>query len=281
MRYAIILPLAGACGDTRFLADIAHIAEDAGWDGVVIEDYIVHHLGPGQLPVCDPWIALTAMVLSTQRIRLGTSVTPLSRRRPWKVAREVATLDQLSNGRMILGVGLGDANEWGFTRVGEVTDEKQRAELLDEGLEIIAGLWSGQPFTYHGKHYNITDVTFVPTPVQKPRVPIWVGGAWPHRQPVLRAARWDGYTGYRIYPDGSQSTLGADDVAAVRKLIAAQRSDLGNFDICVGGYPRMDDLGAYRRQLDQVSAAGATWCSEYVIGTADDIRERVRGGPPR
>ena len=281
MRHAITLPIAGPCGDVRFLAEMARVAEDAGWDAVFIEDYIVHHLAPGKLPVCDPWIALTAMALATSRVRLGTGVTPLSRRRPWKVAREMATLDQLSNGRMILGVGLGDLNDWGFARAGEVTDDQRRAELLDEGLDVITGLWSGKPFRYEGRHYKISDMTFLPTPVQRPRVPIWVGGRWPHKRPALRAARWDCYMGYRVYPDGSQSALGPDDIAAVKKLIESERTDSGPFDICVGGYPRPADASAYRRQLDNASAAGATWWNEYVIGAADGIRERIAGGPPR
>jgi hypothetical protein len=281
MRHAFTLPLAGPCADVRFLAEMAHIAEDAGWDGVFLEDYIVHHLAPGQLPVCDPWIALTAMALSTSLLRLGTAVTPLSRRRPWKVAREVATLDQLSNGRMILGVGIGDLYDWGFARVGEVTDDKQRAERLDEALDVIAGLWTGRPFTYHGVHFEVSDVVFIPTPIQKPRVPIWVGGAWPHKRPVVRAARWDGYMGFRIYPDGKQSALAPDDLGAIRNLIASKRTDLSGFDICAGGYPRSGDAASYNHQLDQAAAAGATWWNEYVIGAADDIRERIKGGPPR
>ena len=281
MRHAISLPIAGACGDVRFMAEMAHVAEDAGWDGVFLEDYIVHHLAPGQLPVCDPWIALTAMALSTSRVRLGTAVTPLSRRRPWKVAREVATLDQLSNGRMILGVGIGDLNDWGFSRVGEVTDDKHRAKRLDEGLDVIAGLWSGKPFSYRGRHFNVSDVTFIPTPVQQPRVTIWVGGAWPHRRPVIRAARWDGFMGYRIYPDGSQSALGPDDLTGIRALIASKRTDMSQFDVCGGAFPHSEDAAVYRRLLDEASAAGATWWQEYVIGPAEDIRERIKGGPPR
>ena len=130
MQYGLSLPNGGVCGDARVLAELGCLAEEAGWDGVFVEDYIVHQ-SDGAVPTCDPWIALAAMAVSTKQIRLGTSVTPLSRRRPWKVAREAVALDQLSNGRFILGVGSGDAGEAGFSRVNEVRDAKERAKMLD------------------------------------------------------------------------------------------------------------------------------------------------------
>jgi alkanesulfonate monooxygenase SsuD/methylene tetrahydromethanopterin reductase-like flavin-dependent oxidoreductase (luciferase family) len=159
MQYALALPNGGECGDPRILADLARLAEASGWDAVFLEDYIcytndTYHSLPGA-PTYDPWVALAAMALHTERVRLGTSVTPLPRRRPWKLAREAVTLDHLSHGRLILGVGSGDAREQGFSRVGEVVDARQRAEMLDEGLDILVGLWSGQPFSYTGKHYAI------------------------------------------------------------------------------------------------------------------------------
>lgn len=136
MRYGLSLPNGGVCGDARVLAELGCLAEEAGWDGVFVEDYIVHQ-SDGAVPTCDPWIALAAMAVGTKRIRLGTSVTPLNRRRPWKVAREAVALDQLSNGRFILGVGSGDVGEAGFSRVNEVRDAKERAKILDEALDII------------------------------------------------------------------------------------------------------------------------------------------------
>src|SRR5438067_2363908 len=150
MRYGLELPNAGLGGDALTLAGLAALAEEVGWDGVFLEDYIVHHSAP-YTPTYDPWVSLAAMAMRTERIRLGTTVTPLSRRRPWKLARETVTLDHLSNGRLILGVGLGDVNDPGFTRMGEVTDAKQRARILDEALDVLVGLWSGQPFNHHGE----------------------------------------------------------------------------------------------------------------------------------
>ena len=139
MRYGLEISAAGACGDARTLADLAHLAEEVGWDGVFLEDYIIHY-DPLYAWTYDPWVALAAMALRTERIRLGTMVTPIARRRPWKLARELVTLDHLSGGRMILGVGLGDGAEQSFTHFGEVTDPKRRAGLLDESLTILAGL---------------------------------------------------------------------------------------------------------------------------------------------
>ena len=126
----------------------------------------------------DPWLMLAAIALRTKHVRIGAMLTPPSRRRPWKLARETVTLDHLSNGRLILPVGLGALDDGGFTKVNEVTDRKQRAELMEESLEILTGLWSGKPFSFHGQHYNIAEVTFLPPPVQSPRIPIWVVGAF-------------------------------------------------------------------------------------------------------
>jgi len=152
MRYGLCLPNGGACADARTLAGLAHLAEEAGWDGVFLEDYIVWQ-GHQDAPTYDPWVALAAMALQTERIRLGTQVTPLSRRRPWKVARETVTLDHLSNRRLILGVGLGDTSiDVSFTHFAEVTDARLRSKMLDEALDVLVGLWSGQPFSYHGEH---------------------------------------------------------------------------------------------------------------------------------
>jgi alkanesulfonate monooxygenase SsuD/methylene tetrahydromethanopterin reductase-like flavin-dependent oxidoreductase (luciferase family) len=186
MKYGLTLANAGVGGDARTLAEFAALAEASGWDGVFLEDYIVHH-SAADAPTYDPWVALAAMALRTERILIGTSVTPLSRRRPWKVARETATLDHLSNGRLILGVGVGDVGDPGFGRVGEETDTKRHASMLDEALDVLVGLWSGQPFQYHGEHYHVEDVTFLPRPLQEPRIPIWVGGGYPLLGPMRRA----------------------------------------------------------------------------------------------
>src|SRR5512133_3420780 len=180
MKYGFVLPR----GDARTAADFARSAEEAGWDGFFVWE-----------PVwgIDAWVSLTAAAMQTGTIRLGTMIMPVSRMRPWKLASETATLDNLSNGRVILSVGLG-AVDTGFEAFGEVTDRKIRAELLDEGLDILTGLWRGQPFNYSGKHYTVKETSFAPppTPVQRPRIPIWVVGAWPRMKSMQRALRYDG-----------------------------------------------------------------------------------------
>lgn len=180
MKYGVILPT----GDARTAANFAHEVEAAGWNGFFVWE-----------PVwgIDAWVCLTAAAMLTERIRLGTMLTPLSRMRPWKLASETATLDNLSNGRVVLAVGLG-AIDTGFAEFGEVTDRKTRAELLDEGLDILTALWHGQPFNYNGKYYKIKETKFhpPPPPVQKPRIPIWVVGVWPRRKSMKRALRYDG-----------------------------------------------------------------------------------------
>ncbi|MCL4490151.1 MAG: LLM class flavin-dependent oxidoreductase [Chloroflexi bacterium] len=172
MQYGLSLPNGGMYHDARSLGEFAHLAEEAGWDGVFLEDYIVWQ-GHQDVPTYDPWVALAAMALATERVRLGTTVTPLPRRRPWKLAKEAVTLDHLSNGRLILGVGLGDASiDSSFTHFGEVMDVKKRARMLDEALEVLVGFWSGQPFRFDGEHYHLKEITCLPRPVQTPRIPI-------------------------------------------------------------------------------------------------------------
>ncbi|HEY3523206.1 MAG TPA: LLM class flavin-dependent oxidoreductase, partial [Candidatus Limnocylindrales bacterium] len=184
MRVGIILN----AGDPRTLGDLAAAAEAAGWDGVFYYDAIAI----GDMDLYDPWVILAAMAMRTERVRLGLVVAAPARRRPWKLARETTTLDRLSNGRLVLPVGLGVLDDVGFGNVGEPTAARERAERLDESLAILDGLWSGEPFGFDGRHYRFGPMTFRPTPVQRPRIPIWVVGAWPHRRSIARALRWDG-----------------------------------------------------------------------------------------
>lgn len=267
MRYAISVPNGGECGDPRVLAELAHIAEEAGWDGIFLEDYIVYtnseyYSLPGN-PTYDPWVALAAMAMRTERILLGTSVTPVARRRPWKLAKEAVTLDHLSSGRVVLGVGSGD-REASFTAFGDDAPAKERAERLDEGLDILAGLWSGEPFSYHGKHFTVNEVTCLPKPVQSPRIPIWVGGGWPLPGPTRRAARWDGSCLFKHTSDGSWQDMTPADVAALRALVERERGSMDDYAIAVGGHQRGADWEAERAHIRSVAAAGATWWAEWV-----------------
>jgi alkanesulfonate monooxygenase SsuD/methylene tetrahydromethanopterin reductase-like flavin-dependent oxidoreductase (luciferase family) len=274
MRYGLALPTGGQCGDPGFLVELGMLAEESGWDGVFLEDYICFQGDPRE-PTCDPWTALAAMAVRTRRVRLGTMVTPISRRRPWKLAREVLAIDQLSAGRMILGVGLGDTGEHvvddvSFSSFGEVRDPRIRAEMLDEGLAVLAGLLTGEPFAFSGRHYSVDQVTFQPSSVQKPRVPIWVGGGYPLPGPTRRAQRWDGSCLYHA----ETHDLLADHVRRLRTG-AGDRP----FDICVGGRQRRD---GDREWLSDIAAAGATWWTEYVPAQErTEMRAAIRRGPLR
>jgi alkanesulfonate monooxygenase SsuD/methylene tetrahydromethanopterin reductase-like flavin-dependent oxidoreductase (luciferase family) len=286
MQYALALPNGGECSDPRILIDLAVLAEAAGWDGVFLEDYIVYMRGtyysvPGS-PTHDPWVLLAAMAMRTERIRLGTSVTPLPRRRPWKLAREAVSVDHLSGGRLVLGVGLGDVGEPGFARVGETGDVRQRAEMLDESLDILAGLWSGEPFSYRGKHYTVEDVTFLPRPVQLPRIPLWVSGGWPMKGPVQRAARWDGAMLYKHSTDGTWQDMMPEDVRSLRATIERQRAAETPYDIIIGGRRRRDDWDAERAHISALEEAGATWWWEWVpAAPLPAMRAAIERGPLR
>ncbi|MEM7130146.1 MAG: LLM class flavin-dependent oxidoreductase [Chloroflexota bacterium] len=270
MKYGLELAAAGQ-RDAKVLGELAHLAEDSGWDGIFLEDYIVYWDGGATF---DPWIALAVMILQTKRLVFGTTVTPIPRRRPWKLARELLTLDHLSDGRIILGVGLGDENEPGFAAVGETIDKKQRAKMLDESLEILAGLWSGAPFSYEGDCYQISEMTFQPKPVQQPRIPIWVGGHWPYRGPAERAARWDGC----IFSNCNKFT--AEDVKQIKEFIAERRISNAPYDIVVGGRRRPDDVGQERSYIKSLKDAGATWFLQYIPPMdIEATKEQIREGP--
>ncbi len=279
MKYGIAFPNGGLC-DPRTLAEFAALAEAHGWEGIFLEDYIVWQ-GHPEVPTYDPWIALAAMALRTKTIRLGTSITPLPRRRPWKVARETVTLDHLSNGRVILGVGLGDTSiDASLTHFGEVTDVRQRAKMLDESLDILIAAWSGESFSYQGEHYHLDEVRLLPKPLQSPRIPIWVGGAYPNRGPMKRAARHDGACLYKAA--GGDFT--PDDVRALKRFIDGRRTTVTPYDIVLGGRHRAEDWEKDRALIQSLAKAGMTWWVEYVppqIGGLDDMRECITRGPLR
>jgi alkanesulfonate monooxygenase SsuD/methylene tetrahydromethanopterin reductase-like flavin-dependent oxidoreductase (luciferase family) len=282
MQYALSLPNSGAWGDARTLAELAQLAEDSGWNGVFLEDYIVWQ-SDESVPTYDPWVALAAMAMQTKHLRLGTHVTPLARRRPWKLAREAITIDHLSNGRLILGVGLGDTGESvgpdiSLTHFNEMRNAKERSYMLDEALEVLIGLWSGEPFHYEGQYYQVKEVTFLPRPVQSPRIPIWVGGGFPLKGPTQRAARWDGACLYKH----KSHFLTLEDIYTLRELVQAQRGSLTGYDIAVGGSPRHSDPEEEREHIRSLAKAGVTWWTEYIppdSGDLEMVRDLIRKGP--
>jgi alkanesulfonate monooxygenase SsuD/methylene tetrahydromethanopterin reductase-like flavin-dependent oxidoreductase (luciferase family) len=178
-------------GDVDLLVRMGVEADRAGWDGFFLWDHM-RLMREIPVPLFDPWVTLGAIAARTERVRIGTMITPLARRRPWKLARETVTLDHLSRGRLILGVGLGYPPDADFELLGEDPDERVRAEKLDEGLELLVGFWKGEPFEFRGKHFRVREAQFLSTPVQRPRIPIWVAGMWPNRAPFRRAVAWEG-----------------------------------------------------------------------------------------
>jgi alkanesulfonate monooxygenase SsuD/methylene tetrahydromethanopterin reductase-like flavin-dependent oxidoreductase (luciferase family) len=279
--YGLALPTGGECGDVRFLVELGERAEVAGWDGIFLEDYVCYQ-GDPSAPTCNTWVALAGMAARTERVLLGTSVTPLPRRRPWNVAREAAAIDRLSDGRIVLGVGLGDTGEAivqdaSFSRFGEETDPRRRGRMLDEALEIVAGLWTGEPFSFRGDHFVVDEITFRPTPVQQPRIPIWIGGGYPNPRPTRRAARWDGSCLYKETHGGPWEDMGPDDIRALRELAGDKP-----YTICVGGRRRGEDWEADRDWIRTVADAGADWWAEFVpAADRGAMREAVDRGPLR
>lgn len=282
MKFAIDVPNHGPYSDPHLLLELAGEAEAAGWDGFFIWDHLVRWNDPS-LPLVDPWVALAAIAARTERIRLGPMVTPLARRRPWKVARETVSLDHLSGGRLILGVGLGSRDQAEFTAFGDVGDRKVRAEMLDEGLDILAGLWQGRPFQYQGRRYRLEETLFWPPPVQSPRIPIWVAGTWPNKPPFRRAARWDGVFVQRAGQSQTEM-MSPDEIREVRAYIGQFRQTGVPFDIAhaglLPGRSAAEDAGI----AAAYASAGVTWWLEHITpnrGPLEAMQARIRQGPPR
>jgi alkanesulfonate monooxygenase SsuD/methylene tetrahydromethanopterin reductase-like flavin-dependent oxidoreductase (luciferase family) len=267
-------------GEAREQVELARAAETAEWDGVFTWDGI--HVGD-DLETYDPWALMGAMAMATERVRLGAMLTPPSRRRPWKLAREATTVDRLSSGRLILPVGLGAVDDRGVTGLGEAADRKTRAERLDEALEIVTGLWSGEPFGYDGRHYRFEPMAFRPTPVQRPRIPIWVVGAWPSERSMSRVLRYDGLLPYWLaQTTGLARPQEPDQLAEMRDWIGARRS-LEGFDIIMEGTTSADDAASAAAAVTRWGDAGATWWIESDWSNWDPavMRRRIEAGPPR
>jgi alkanesulfonate monooxygenase SsuD/methylene tetrahydromethanopterin reductase-like flavin-dependent oxidoreductase (luciferase family) len=289
MYYGIHVPNFGAFGDARLLAEMAHEAEDAGWDGFFLWDQIANTFrSPIVRHVVDPWVALTAIALRTRHIRMGTMVTPLPRRRPTKLARETVSLDQLSQGRLILGVGAGGGDP-DFAALGETANPKMLASMLDEGLEVLTGLWSGEPFQHEGTHYRIHEAQFLPSPVQSPRIPIWVAATWPRKAPFRRAARWDGVFPFGFYEKLTEM-VPPEELSEIVRFIAEQPGYKKPFDVVQLGITSGTDRAYDHDLVAAYIRAGATWWLENIYperwGSWTDwpvetMRQRIQQGPPR
>jgi alkanesulfonate monooxygenase SsuD/methylene tetrahydromethanopterin reductase-like flavin-dependent oxidoreductase (luciferase family) len=266
MRSAIFLPPFDELADPRVLGDCAAAAEEHGWDGLFLWDHITYR-APVRA-VADPWVALAAVATASERLAIGPMVTPLARRRPAVVARQVSSLDQLSSGRVVVGVGLGGDRSREFSALGDETDDRRRAAMLDESLSILAAAWSGQPVSHDGEHYRVDDLRFEPTPVQQPHPPIWVAARYGNRAPLRRAAVWQG-----VFPI---DLVGPDQLAEVAAQVSELRGGLDGYDVAATGGPDVDPA--------PWAAAGATW---WLVGitieqtTRDFTRGVIAAGPPR
>lgn len=259
MQMAINIP---PFADTAALVGMGVDAEQAGWDGVFFWDHLVW--SPElRLDLHDPWVLLGAVAARTERVRLGTMVTPLARRRPWVLAKQLTTLDHLSGGRAVLGVGLGEPPDADFGDFGDPSDARERAALLDEGLQVLDGLLAG-PVVHHGERFRV-EAELRPRPVQQPRPPVWVAAVAPHRRPLARAVRWDG-----VVPLGNDDLLTPQQLADY--LGAVERPP--QWEVVVARAP---GIGA-----DEYAAAGATWLVDGAWpgdGWVEDLRARIRNGP--
>jgi len=264
------LPPFDELADPGIVARLSAEAEEAGWHGVFVWDHV--RWREPVVDVADAWITLTAIATSTERIRLGPMVTPLARRRPVKVARETATLDRLSQGRLTLGVGLGSdrfGNEYSMT--GEELDDRRRARMLDESLEILVAAWSGEPVRHRGEHYTVDGMRFLPRPVQRPGVPVWVAGYYGKAKPLRRAARHQGF-----FPVNLEHP---DQLAEVVADLAMLRTEIGRdvaepYDV-VAAVPPGTDPAPY------AGAGGTWWMVEFPSESVsvDQVRGVIRDGP--
>ncbi|MEV6860080.1 LLM class flavin-dependent oxidoreductase [Streptosporangium subroseum] len=285
MHFSINIPNFGDFADARTVASVAVAAERAGWDALFVWDHIVHRKQLRRT-FGDPWMLLTAAALATSRIRLGTLITPVARRRPQQLARQVATLDALSGGRVIFGAGLGAPIDDEFGSFGEPTDPVVLAERLDEGLDLLRRYWSGEPVNHEGPHFQVRDVTLLPATVQRPHPPVWIAGYWPRQRPMRRAARWDG-----AVPLFASATHGepppAEEVRDLATFLHQHRDDSRDtpFEIVVGGVSPADPAKA-RDLIGPLADAGATWWDERQhIGGEDldklgPVLRRIEQGPP-
>lgn len=295
LKRGLILPNWIAGADVGLLVEYGVAAEEAGWDGLFLADHLFFPPPPARnhatldaasdwspsnfLDFPDPWITLTGIAVRTTRIRLGSWVTPIPRRQPWQVARDLATLDRLSGGRLILGTGLGRRSE--YERFGIPWEPKTLAKKYDEALEIIAGFWSGNRLSFTGEHFTVNDVAVLPTPVQLPRIPIVVGGIWPNTRPIQRGARWDGIMPH--YP-GDGIVPAAGDVvpeAILEEMLSYYHSltdDPG--EVFLPATPPNHSPN----YADVCKRLGVTWLYTSMRGEAGEWvldMQRVREGPPR
>jgi alkanesulfonate monooxygenase SsuD/methylene tetrahydromethanopterin reductase-like flavin-dependent oxidoreductase (luciferase family) len=275
MHYGIVTANLDDYADPRLAVRLARAAEAAGWEAFFVWDHLGFVRG---VPSGDPWVILSAVATSTTHLKVGLAVTPLARRRPQVAANALASLDLLSGGRVVFGAGLGGDPEE-FTAFGESGDAKKRAAMLDEALAILNGLWSGEPVTHRGPHHTVEGVSLAPLPLQRPRIPIWIGG---EGAPALRrAARWDGWLVPATSLDGRPTmSKSPERVAEMVATIRRHRTTTAAFEVAIDGYSEAGDPKLPRAY----HAAGATWWLESIHdmrSKPDETMKRVEAGPSK
>jgi hypothetical protein len=273
MKYGIAFPYI----TPRSVATLAQLAEEAGWDGCFLGDAIWCE---------DPMIGLAAAAMTTSRVRLGTLVTPVPLRRPWKLASESVALDHLSDGRLILGLGTGAVwMGWqGFP--DEVTDNRARAEMLDETIDILTLLYQRRPFDYDGRHYHlkltlVNEMHYPPKPVQQPRIPLWATGIWPRPKSMRRVLKCDGVIVEKRDADGNVADVTPADIREIKAYVNANRTLTTPFDIVTIGNTLDLSLSEQQDRLRPWLAAGAAWWIEGLWEASEErVIEQIRRGPP-
>ena len=274
MRFGLFFPQFGELADPARVAELAVMAEEAGWSGFFLWDHML--AWPG-MAICDPWIAMAAVATATRDIRFGAMVTPLARRRPWVMARQAAALDRLSGGRLVIGVGLGDDGWREFSSFGDASEPRERGVLLDESLEVLRRLLTGEDVDFDGERLHVHSTPFLPKPAQDP-LPIWVAGRWPNRAPLARAARMQGC--FPIFA-GDPDFPYADDVAGVR----AELTRLGapdDYDLAITGKMRRLKSDERAKAVATAASNRVTWLLEG-FGPGLSVAEFeavVAAGPP-
>lgn len=277
MRYAIDVAPLGELADPREIVRLAVAAEAAGWDGLSTWDILGTAMDAA---AADPFVVLAAVAAATERLRLITSVIVLPRRRPQLVAQAAGTLDRLSGGRLVLGIGAG-ADPGDFVAFGEPFDQA-RIGRLDEAAEIIDQLLRGETVFHEGAAFTMTGASVGPRPVQQPRPPIWVGGM--KAGALRRAAGWDGWIAIAVSEDGSTMELSPASFAAMVERLRRERASLGRADepmeVALFAFSGPADVDLVARYED----AGATWWLESLSplrGSFEQLLGRVQAGPPR
>jgi alkanesulfonate monooxygenase SsuD/methylene tetrahydromethanopterin reductase-like flavin-dependent oxidoreductase (luciferase family) len=280
LSYGIFLaPFAEYAEPGRFVA-LAELAEQAGWDGVFLWDHVLEGSG---MPVADSFVVAAAIAQATERVRLGMLVTPLARRRPWVFARQTASLDQLSAGRLVVGVGLGHDTRGELSSFsGEILDNVQRAVALDESLEVITRLWSGEPVEFDGAQISVHSAPFLPRPVQRP-LPIWVACRAPYRRPLTRAARYQGC--FPLFDEGGSQLPGLAESALVEDIRTTliARGAAPDIDIVCRGESWRVSSQERTARLAELEEAGMTWWLESFSPGQEptEIERVVAAGPSR